>query len=85
MVETPRRAYDVRTDVATGATLLVRGLDAFELDEVSAQIWTLCDGAHTVDQIAGEIVARYEVDGSQAEQDVRDFLADLDRAGLLDK
>jgi len=43
-MSTLRRAFDVRTDTASGSVLLVRGMDAYELDPVGVAVWTLCDG-----------------------------------------
>jgi hypothetical protein len=46
------------------------------LNETAALVWDLCDGAHTVDEIAGAVARRYAVPLNRVRGDV---LAILDR------
>lgn len=78
------RSFDVRTDVATGSVLLVKGLDAYELEGVGARVWTLCDGSHDVDQIVDIISSEYKVERGVALNDVTAFTVSLQKAGLLE-
>jgi hypothetical protein len=36
--------FDVRISKSAGNYLLIRGMDAYELGDVEALIWNLCDG-----------------------------------------
>jgi hypothetical protein len=83
--QNPRRAFDVRTDVNSGSVLLIRGTDAFELDDVGAHIWSLCDGSRATEDVIEEIVGAFEVDQQVASDDVQDFLKQLTRARLLEE
>jgi hypothetical protein len=84
-MSTLRRAFDVRTDTATGSVLLVRGMDAYELDPVGVAVWTLCDGEHTEDQIIDEVARTYGQDRDVVGKDVRSFVGELTAAGLIEK
>jgi hypothetical protein len=57
---------------------------AVPINQVGAAIWEMCDGAHTVDQIVDELVEIYDQDRSRIELDVRTFLDELIRLGLVD-
>ena len=83
-MSTLRRAFDVRTDTAGGSVLLVRGMDAYELDPVGVAVWTLCDGQHTEDQIVDEVAARWSTERDVVSRDVRSFVGELTAAGLLE-
>ena len=83
-VTAPVRAFDVRVNEFDGKLLLVRRLDAYELADVEAAIWSACDGEHSVQQIVDVVVGRYDVDAETAERDVVAFLAQLTDAGLLE-
>jgi hypothetical protein len=79
-----QRSFDVRTDVATGSILLVKGLDAYELDGVGAKVWTLCDGSSDVDQIVDIVSSEYQVDRGVVLNDVNAFVTSMLKAGLLE-
>jgi hypothetical protein len=83
-MSTLRRAFDVRTDTAAGAVLLVRGMDAYELDPVGVAVWTLCDGQHSEEQIVDEVATRWSTDRDVVRVDVRSFVGELTAAGLLE-
>lgn len=83
-MSTLRRAFDVRTDTATGSVLLVRGMDAYELDPVGVAVWTLCDGEHTEEQIVEEVAATWGTEQDVVSRDVRSFVGELTAAGLLE-
>lgn len=53
------------------------------LNEVGARIWALIDGLRTLRQIAAVISAEYQVEPSQAEQDVLDFVGSLAQRGAV--
>ena len=71
------RAFDVRVNSFQGSTILVRDRDVYELGEVEELIWSLCDGGHTLTQIASAVAEQFEVDAVTAESDVRGFVEEL--------
>jgi hypothetical protein len=54
-----------------------------ELNEVASRIWELCDGRHTVEQIADVIVEEFEVDAATARRDTAEFVREMLQDGLL--
>ena len=84
LAEYPLQAFDVRVDMAEDGALLVRNLDAFELDSVGALIWQLCDGKHQLSQIVSTVTNSYDVDEATASNDVLQLIAELRAAGLLE-
>lgn len=67
------------------AVLDLRTSNFFELNRQGSLLWcALADGPQTVDDLAGELVARYDVDNAQALDDVGVFLTSMRAAGLLD-
>jgi hypothetical protein len=53
------------------------------LNGVAREIFLLCDGERTTEQIANEIVSRYEVDFETAHADVRKTVEQLHELGLV--
>jgi hypothetical protein len=47
------------------------------LNELATHIWQICDGKHNIGQIVQDIVDKYEVEFSMAEQDVTVFLEQM--------
>jgi coenzyme PQQ biosynthesis protein PqqD len=58
---------------------------ALPLNESGAEIWELCDGRHSVDEIVEDLALRYDAPRSQIDQDAREFLSRLMGHGLLDR
>jgi hypothetical protein len=83
VTDVPERAFDVRINSADGKLLLVRGMDAFELDEIGAAIWRSCDGQKHLGQIAADLAQEYDVDIDTAQSDVATFVSELRKAQLL--
>ncbi len=88
----PRRRDDILTRQIAGETIVVpiRGKLAdmqniFAINVVAEFIWERMDGQRTLDQIAGEVAAHFEVDETQAQSDVAEFMAELSEAGLIEK
>jgi hypothetical protein len=63
-------------DTAKGASI--------PLNESGGLIWTMCDGSHTVGQMAAAIAAEYDADPSQIDRDTRNFLNVLLGHGLIE-
>jgi hypothetical protein len=80
----PVQRFDVRFNQTPTGPMLVRGMDAFELNEVGLAVWRMCDGAHSVDDIVKHVADDFAVGQDQAAQDVNEFIAALRHARLLD-
>lgn len=57
----------------------------FTLNEVALRAWNLLDGKRPVDEIAGLIAGEYEVDVPSAAADLRELLATLEDARLVER
>ncbi len=53
------------------------------LNETGRCIWNLLDGTHSVEDIAGALTERFEVDGDHARCDAVEFINQLNSMGLL--
>ena len=56
----------------------------FSLTDVGARIWELCDGEHTLDEIADELAREYEAAPETIRADAHDLLDELAEEGLLE-
>lgn len=54
------------------------------LNRLGARIWTAVDGRRTIADIVDCLLPDYDIERSQLERDCRDFLAAMQRAGILD-
>ena len=59
-------------------TKVLRGLNP-----VGSRVWELIDGQRSVEEIAGLIVKEFEVECTQADEDVRGFVQELLDKGLV--
>lgn len=59
--------------------------EPIELNESGAKIWELADQGWDVSRIAGHLAAQYEMDSETVEEDVRQFFAGLEAAGIKAK
>jgi len=53
------------------------------LNPVAYEVWKLCDGSHTTDEIVEEIVRTFEVSKEQASSDISKVLADMKDQQLI--
>lgn len=53
------------------------------LNGVGARVWELVDGSRTIDEIAQQLAAEYDVGLARAQEDVLGFCADLSDRGVL--
>lgn len=81
----PQQAYDVRWNRAGEATLLVRGLEAFQVNETSAFIWSRCDGQTSTGEIASQLAAACGVEMKTASDAVERFLRLARSSRLLEQ
>jgi len=54
-----------------------------ELDSVGKQVWELCDGKHTLRDMAEEFRKRHKLTRTEAEWSLRNYLKDLGKRGLV--
>lgn len=57
----------------------------YSLNDVGARVWELIDGAATVGAIRSRIAEEFDVDGTTAESDLREFLAELEDIRAVEK
>jgi len=55
----------------------------YNFNPMGAHIWELCDGRHTIAQIAAELAEEYEVTLEEATRDCQEFVDGLMAEGLL--
>ena len=55
----------------------------FSLDEVGSRVWRMCDGQHTVREIALTLSREYDANAETIDRDVRALLDELSREQLL--
>jgi pyrroloquinoline quinone biosynthesis protein D len=81
----PQLASSARTqtDRLTGQTVLLFPEGIIELNETSAAILARCDGIASIADIIADLANEYEVDGSELEADVWEFLETLRSKQLL--
>jgi len=54
-----------------------------ELDEIGGFVWSLCDGFHSVADIARELQQRYQLSRREAFSSLAEFLSQLQKRGLI--
>lgn len=82
----PLRHPGVQSRGAMGETTLVGPRESSasrELNEVATRIWALCDGRHTVRDIAATIIEEFDVEEETARRDTADFVREMLQDGLL--
>ena len=53
------------------------------LNETASDVWLLCDGDHTADQIVSLLAASYEIPEADIREQVEETIARLHESGLL--
>lgn len=81
----PARSEKVAHRVVDGAAYLVDAetTKLYALNPVATDVWDLCDGQHSVADIARCIEDRYDVGADRATADVKKFITDFVDLGLL--
>lgn len=79
----PQRVFNVKSNVVLGKHLLIQRNNAYEINEVGVSIWGLCDGEHTLEQMAEAVGQEYAIAYSTALTDCREFIETLSEQGLL--
>lgn len=58
---------------------------SYALNATGAEVWQLCDGRHTMDDIAAALLERYRATRREIRQSVRALVAHLRQLGVLDE
>ena len=75
----------VSTDLAgKKAILSLKNRTYYTLDDVASPIWELIQEPRRVEDIAGVMVGRYEVDPAQCQADLLEFLQKMADLGLVE-
>ncbi len=86
MADKPKKSEDVTLTEADDESILydsIKGLIHI-LNPTGAAIWDLCDGSHTVEDIAECICKNFESDNIEAvRKDVEEYLAQLKEMELI--
>ena len=53
------------------------------LDDVGSDIWELCDGNHTVEQLIADIASKHKLEPREAEVSLTNYLRQLGRRRLI--
>jgi pyrroloquinoline quinone biosynthesis protein D len=56
----------------------------YALDLVGGRVWELCDGSHTLPEIAQIIGREFEADPAVVSADLEELLGDMAEAGLVE-
>lgn len=82
----PRRRPDIVLQDVGGEAILIdpRTDEAHVLNGSAARLWQLCDGERTVDQLAAEFGAIYDLSAADVADDVREVLGELVNLKLID-
>lgn len=59
------------------------GLSLHVLNKTAAQIWEMCDGAHSPEDITAGLCERFDATPEEVTEDVQDTLDKLERLGLV--
>jgi len=66
-----------------GTVILIDNGTMHQLNLLGGEIWRLCDGQRSLEQLIESLAAEYAVDRQELEEDVRGFVADLQQRGWL--
>jgi len=82
--EAIRQAAEAGEDVSDRGTviLMISGM-MHQLNLVGGEIWTLCDGSRTADELVDVLAGEYQVAREELSGDVAEFIDDLLERGWL--
>ncbi len=82
----PRARADVTATDIDDEIILYNPLDGatHALNVTAALVWDLCDGTRTLDELAAEVAATFDIPIDSARADVEPLIAQLCRLQLLD-
>jgi Coenzyme PQQ synthesis protein D (PqqD) len=89
--ETLLRSQSVVARVVAGETLIVPMrarvgdlASIYSFNGTGTLIWTLLESPRTVTELATAVAQEYEVEPTQAERDVTDFVSEMKAVGLVE-
>jgi hypothetical protein len=85
--DTPRRRTGVTfQELPDGSAVVVDEAtgSSYALNATAAQVWQLCDGRRTLDDIADALLDRYEATPEQVAESVASFVAHLRELSVLE-
>lgn len=77
------RHIKLRHDPGRGRWIILAPERVFDPDETSVAVLKLCDGAHTVDDIAGKLSDEYQAQKDTILGDIIEMLQDLADKGVV--
>ena len=82
-----QRSSEVRYRIVGDKAVVVRQdlAEVMLLNEVGARVLDLLDGNRTMAEIERLILSEYEVEQIKLEEDLRRFMGDLERAGIVQR
>lgn len=82
--EAALRGLEEGEDVSDrGTVILILSGMMHQLNLVGGRIWALCDGTRTTAEIAGVLAADFAADPQELQDDVEEFVTDLQKRGWL--
>jgi hypothetical protein len=79
---TPDCSYRAIADEG-GLVVMLKQSEVQVLNPVGVKVFSLLDGNHTIEDIVASVTAEFEVSEETAREDVRAFLGELARNGML--
>jgi pyrroloquinoline quinone biosynthesis protein D len=82
----PRRRADVVLQDVGGEAILIdpHTDEAHVLNGSAARLWQLCDGERTIDELAAEFGAVYDLSAADVIDDVREVIGELVKLKLIE-
>jgi hypothetical protein len=82
----PKRRTGVNVRIVEGETVILDRPGGFihQLNQTASFIWSRCDGQSTIEEIAYQLAAAFEVDAKTAADDVAVIVEQLQRLSLLE-
>lgn len=85
MEKIPVKTKDIAHRVVGDEVIVVNfpNSNFYNLNPVGTFIWERCDGKHSLEQIAGELIEEYDISPEEAAKDCQEFIGALVECGLL--
>ena len=83
----PRRKSHVTLRIFTSGERILFDLKSrqtYKMNKTALEIWSLCNGSHSIDHIIKTIVDKFGVDETEARTDVEEFVSKLSSLGLIE-
>ncbi|MCC9022359.1 PqqD family protein [Bacillus nakamurai] len=74
----------VRFRIIDSKSYLILNDNAFILDDIGVNIWESIDSKKTIEEIINNIANVYSVDVNKITKDIKNYLKDLEKNGLIE-